>query len=134
MKSIISFLFCIVALTTTTMAQIPKKHEITPKVIVKVVTEAQFMANPSSFDGVTITIQNVKIAPRKDIRDACRTHPTGYNGIAVVFASAPKWEAVCFSIPEADKTALLASGQTMADITLSGNADKGFKITSYKKL
>ena len=134
MKSIISLVLCIVALTTTSVAQIPKKHEITPKANVKVVTEAKVMANPSSFNGVTITIQNVKIAPRKDIRDACRTHPTGYKGIAVVFASAPTWEAVCFSIPEADKTALLANGQTMADITLSGNSDKGFKITSYKKL
>lgn len=135
MKKLIIFVLSIVALSTTAMAQSKKNMPNSNAGVVKVVTEAEFMANPAAFNGATITIKNVSLRPRKDIRDECRKHPTGDKGIAVEFASNPKWEAACFSILEADKTTLLATqGPTKADITLKGNADKGFRIISYIKL
>jgi hypothetical protein len=136
MKSILSFVFSLVALSTIATAQPKKpiKKKPTPQVVGTIVTEAAFMANAASFNGTVITIKNVSLRPRIEVKAECKVRPVGDKPITVEFASAPKWNAVCFSIDEDDKEDLKENqGPTKADIPLKGNADKGFRIISYKK-
>jgi hypothetical protein len=137
MKTILSFVFSLVALSTIATAQPkrPIKKKPAPQIVnAKVVTEAEFMANAASFNGTAITIKNVSLRPRIEVKAECKTIPVGDRPITVEFASAPKWNAVCFSIDQDDKENLKENqGPTKADITLKGNADKGFRIISYKK-
>jgi hypothetical protein len=129
MKSILSFVFCIVALTTSVMAQ--SRKTLPPPALPMVVTETNFMANPSSFNGVTFTIQNVTLRSGIVIKSGCKKTQFENKPITVEFASAPTWNSACFSIPATDYAKI---GRTKADITLSGDSVSGFRITSYKKL
>lgn len=132
MKKILLFVFCIVAISTVVNAQVAKKGPAAPA---KIVAEADFIAHAGLYNNQLITIKNVSIAPRKEFRRECSSHPTGDKGIAIVFASNTSWDAVCFSILEADKTELLATaGPTKADVNLKGTSSDGFRIVSYKKL
>ena len=98
----------------------------------KDVTEAAFMANPASFNGTAFTLKNVSLRPGQEVKAECKRVPVGERPITVEFASAPKWNAVCFSIDEDDKDDLKeTNGPTKANITLKGNADKGFRIVSF---